>query len=450
MKPAILLPLDQLIIKPERQRGVFDPVAELELANSITAKGLLHAPAVELDGRTLVYGERRTRAIRNHLVPLNKTFLYNGEVVPAGYIPVIQVNTDDPLELQEIELEENIRREDLTWQERAAAEAKLHALRVAQKQRSITKAEELGAPPEATPKPHTVADTAMELHGRADGDFQNKVRANIIVANNLTNPEVAAAKSAKEALKIIQRNDREARHQQMALAVGKTFSAADHTLLNEDCLKALARPEFAGRFDVILSDPLYGMGADKFGDGGGKLANAIHHYDDSYENWLRIMGEWTKLTWAVTKPEAHLYAFCDFDRYHELKKMLEAAGWTVHRTPLIVYKIGSGRVPWPENGPRRQWETILYAMKGKKKVNYIGSDVIECAADENMDFGAQKPVALFTELLKRSVSPGQEVLDSFAGTGPIIPAGHALQCKVTAIELAEAQFGKMLSRTKEL
>jgi hypothetical protein len=55
--------------------------------------------------------------------------------------------------------------------------------------------------------------------------------------------------------------------------------------------------------------------------------------------------------------------------------MLEA-GWDVFRTPLIDYKLGSGRVPRPEHGPRRQWEMCLYAIKGDKNVTGIFSDVI--------------------------------------------------------------------------
>ena len=112
------------------------------------------------------------------------------------------------------------------------------------------------------------------------------------------------------------------------------------------------------------------------------------------------------------KPECHAYVFCDIDNFHELKRIMQGAGWWVTRTPFICTKPNSGRVPHPEHGPRRQWEMILYAIRGKKKTLGIFPDVITTFADANMTHGAQKPVALYSNALKRSVRPGDRVLDS--------------------------------------
>jgi len=104
----------------------------------------------------------------------------------------------------------------------------------------------------------------------------------------------------------------------------------------------------------------------------------------------------------------------------------------------------------PPRGPRRQWEMILYAIKGDKRTTHIYPDVIPCEADSNMSHGAQKPVALYQNLLQRSVKPGDRVLDSFAGSGTIFPAAHTFKCYAVGIEMNPEYYGMCLNRIKEL
>ncbi len=150
------------------------------------------------------------------------------------------------------------------------------------------------------------------------------------------------------------------------------------------------------------------------------------------------------------KPQAHAYVFCDFDRFHELKTMMQLAGWYVFRTPLIVHKQNSGRVPLPDRGPRRQYELILYAIKGNKPVNNIFPDVISVTGDENLSHGAQKPVALYQNLLQRSVKPGDTVVDFFAGTGPIFGAATTMHCLAVGCELNPEYYALSMKRISEL
>jgi len=438
----LILQLSDIIIKDNRQRQEFDPTHLQDLKNSIEAIGLMHPVVVrEEEGKwVLVAGERRMRAIEEILL-LKGSYKFGTEVVEKG-IPCVPLGELSPLEAEEAELDENFRRRDLTWQEHAAAVARLHALRGAQKAQTTS--------PEEPQKRQSYADTALEALGKADSASANSIRQELIVAKHLDNPVIQKAKNAADAFKLLKKEETRQKNIELAAAIGATYSSANHTLLNEDCIAWMGLPENHGKFDVILTDPPYGMGADKFGDGGGKMAGIEHHYDDSYESWQKLMGQWSSLSWLVTKPMAHAYVFCDFDRFHELKKMMETAGWYVFRTPLIVYKVDSGRVPLPDKGPRRQYETILYGIKGGKNVTNIYSDVIQCKGDENMTHGAQKPVALFENLLLRSVKPGDNVLDTFAGTFTILPAAHTYKCNATAIEKSAEYFGLGLKRAKAL
>lgn len=442
------IPIADITVPADRQRQEFDEPALLELASSISARGLFHAVQVRPGTTTLVTGERRLRAIRQHLHPLGKSFRYGGELIPPGCVPVIEASSDDPLELEEIELEENTRRRDLTWQENANTTARLHKLRAAQK--AVASAPLLPGTLDVPLSLQTVADTARERTGSSIGYYQELTRQEILVAAHLSKPEVAGAATLKDAFKALKRSEETERNQALARIVGDTYSTDQHRVVHGNCLDWMALPENVEQFDVILTDPPYGMGAQDFGDAAGKLATIKHHYDDSYVSWLILMTAWAPLSYAITKPQAHAYVFCDIGNFHELGNLMREAGWYVFRTPLTNYKRNSGRVPLPDQGPRRQSEWCLYAIKGKKTVTGIYSDVITTDSDEQLGHGAQKPVALYEDLLKRSVRPGDRVVDTFAGTGPILPAAHAFKCYSTAVEQNEASYGKCLERLQAL
>lgn len=434
-----LTPHANIIIKPNRQRRTVDPAKVMELAEAIQKKGLLHLPAMrEEDGQIiLVAGETRIKAMQT-IWDLGGSFRYDGQEVPEGQVPYTLLGELDELEREEVELDENLKRTDLDWQDKADALRRLHELRTKQKA--------------AVGQTHTIAETAKEVKGSSEGWYQDSTRKEIIVAKNLDNPVVAKAKTVEEAYKILVKQEERENNIKLAAAVGKTFTADTHKAYNVNCIEwmqqAILNP--AERFDVILTDPPYGMGADTFGDGGGKLAGIEHHYDDSESAWRVLMTNWTQLSYAITKEQAHAYVFCDLDRFHELKHFMQEAGWYVFRTPFIAHKINSGRVPLPDRGPRRSYEVLLYAIKGNKPVTQIYPDVISTQADDQMLHGAQKPVALYQNLLQRSVKPGDRVLDSFCGTGTIFPACHTMHCEAVGLEMDAGSFGICLKRLQDL
>lgn len=72
------------------------------------------------------------------------------------------------------------------------------------------------------------------------------------------------------------------------------------------------------------------------------------------------------------------------------------------------------------------------------------------SGDDNLGHGAQKPVALFQNLLQRSVRPGDEVLDVCAGTGVIFPAAHTYKVKAVGLEKEAEYYGIALKRLEDL
>lgn len=440
-----LLPADKLVLLPNRQRREFDPAQLSDLGESIKTNQLFHplttrvstpADACPAGSTILVSGERRLRAIQEYIWQVGDGYSYAGQLVAEGLVPCTDLGELDPLAAEEAECEENIRRVDLTVPERCIATERIFNLRNAQ-------ASARGEPPV------TVAKIAEEVRGTSKGDAQTRTRNEILLARHMHDPEIRAVKSVKEGMKLLKRKEQTQRNVTLAAQVGKSLTAASHTLLNEDALVWLESAPDA-KWDVILTDQPFGMGADEFGDSGGKATGA-HFYKDDEEVFDACLAGLIKHSIRITKPQAHLYWFCDIDKFQKGRACFEHAGWWVHRTPLIWHKPNGSRIPWPEHGPQRKYELILYAVKGKRPVTKAGfPDVISLSADENLGHQAQKPVALYRELLRRSVKPGDQVLDPFGGTGPLIPAAHELKCFATVIERDPAAYGIAAARTQHL
>ena len=436
--------IETLAVSAARQRREFLPAAINELAESIVTNGLLQAPVARFaDGKvTLVAGERRLRAMSD-LHELGRAFTYNGEAVPPGMIPCTSLGDLTDLQAWEAELEENIRRVDLTWQERAQATAQLMELR------------RLQAEEEERPMPRVV-DIARELDrvapstpdGMAGGPA-TETRNELIVSRFLHDKDVAAAPSLKEAVKILKKREERERQSELAASVGLTFTSASHRLEHANCIEWMSAAPPA-QFDIILTDPPYGMGADQFGTSGVGVSAAAHFYDDSYEMWANVMDYFAMQSFRLAKLSAHLYAFCDFDRFHEFKAKLTRAGWKVHRTPLIWSNPDGFRAPWPEQGCQRKYELILYAVKGDRKVISLKGDVLEYRKDASVGHPAQKPVPLLIDLLRRSARPGDVVLDPFMGSGSTVEACHTLRLPCTGIEQDASAYGIAVERVREL
>lgn len=441
------LRLADIQIPANRQRREFDPEKLQDLATSIERSGLMHAPVVRPTadgaGYALVAGERRLRAIKDYVWPTGGKLSYAGELFPDGEVPVVPLGELDELAAEEAELDENIKRVDLTWQERASAVERLRGLR--SKQAVLSGGP---APTPATIAAETFLPKREGFESGATGHGVETTRKQLIVAQHLSNPEVAKAKSLDDAFKVLKRQEATRRNVALAAEVGKTYNVDQQSAYHADSLAWMQAFE-GEKFDVILTDPPYGMGADEFGDSDGK-AHGAHGYVDDWDSTAKLLEAFCKISISVTKPQAHAYVFCDFDGFPFLREWMTVAGWWVHRTPLIWHKPSAQRVPWPEHGPQRKWETILYAVKGKKPTTHVFPDLVSYHPDDNMGHRAQKPVALFIDLLKRSVQPGNRILDPFAGSGPIFPAAHELKCLAVGIEKDAGSYGLCLKRLEQL
>ena len=433
-----LIKAESITILPDRQRREIDAEALMDLSNSIASVGLLHPIVVRTNGSQtiLVAGERRIKAIET-IWGMGGFFTYSGEAVPEGLVPCTNLKDLNAIDAMEAELEENIKRQDLSWQERSTATSQLFELRRLQAEKAQA----------ALPQP---TDLAKEVYPNHSPDAaSHAVREELILARNLSDPDVAKAPSRAEGLKVIRRKEEAQRQVLLGEQVGRTFGAHSHELYLGNCLDLMLDWPDA-QFDVILTDPPYGIDAQDFNDSGGKANAAGHSYDDSLSNWRDLINAFADHSYRLAKPAAHCYVFCDIDNFLELRYIMARAGWKPFRTPLVWHNPSSQRAPWPHHGPHRRYQLCLYAIKGDRPVLKLAPDVVTYASDQNLGWAAQKPAGLFADLLGRSCRAGDRVLDPFAGSGTIFEAAHGLKIKATGIETDSVAYGISVKRIAAL
>lgn len=416
-----------ILIPENRQRKTFPSDRNEELKTSIRTKGLLNPITLRNDGRTLVAGERRLRAM-TELHQADEAFTCNNTLVPAGQIPFTFLGELSPMEIEEAELEENTVRLDISWQEKAFALARLQTLR---QQQAASRGEE-----------HTPSDLIEELTGSREGS--SSIRDTLHIAKYLDVPEVARAKTQKEATQIIKRKLEVEQRQKLAEVFKEKADTSRYTIIHGDSGKRLSYTGL-GEFDLILTDPPYGVGADNFGG----QAGVAHNYSDSPENALALYETLAEEGFRVCKEEAHAYVFCDINFFPQLSLIFSMAGWEVWPRPLIWSK-KNGMLARPEHGPRYTYETILFASKGNKKTLCVKPDVIECGQVQEQVHAAEKPVELLRDLISRSCNPGDKILDPFAGSGSTLEAAFLMDCEAVLIELNENNYNICLERCANL
>lgn len=414
---------DDITVPEGRFREHFPEREQQELEDSILKTGLIHPLTLEQTGDTwtLRAGARRFRVLKK-IITDGKSFQCGLTPVPGGTVPAIEWGTLSPRSRLAVEVEENLRRLDFTFQERIRALAAYHQFRK-----------------DENPS-QTAQQTATEVNRKpAAGSQISEITEALVINSHLSDPDVAKAKDKKEALRII-RKKADALHR-AKLSLSFDPEKTKHRLIRGDAKLVLpSLPKDS--FDVILTDPIYGVGADSFGD----QFSVGHNYMDSPKLFEEMLSWACDETFRVAKERAHCYLFCDLRKFERIQTIMVLAGWKVFPLPLIWYK-ASGALPLPKHGPRRTYECILYAYKGDRETLVVKNDcIIKCPPVKNLRHGAQKPVALYRDLLSRSANPGDFVLDFMGGSGTILVAANLSQLVATYIEDDEESYNIALTR----
>jgi len=376
-----------------------------ELARSISELGLIQPIVVNRELK-LIAGERRLKALTKLGVDTlthGHTFVYNDEL--------------DPLRLKAMEVEENVRRKGLTWQEEVLAKKRL--LEIMQELHGVATA---GRPSRA------------EVSGESSGGFGiNKLAALLGESNAQTSKDVELAGLIETVPQLAKQDTKEGARRMaqlaMAVAVSQVQQAANPTnpidvpctLVQGDFNETARDILSSSSVDFIICDPPYGEDAEGMGPKSPEmLAKA---FNDSRNATVELYKALAKESYRVLKPDSFAMFFFGPRLYGHIAVACLAAGFDVDMVPLIWVKNNViNTSPYTRYG--RSYEPIIVARKGAPKLmrpsqrDVLQFDAVQMRSTQEQKFyHAQKPVALIEKLILDTTIEGELIVDFTAGSG---------------------------------
>lgn len=365
----------------------------------------------------LIAGERRTRA-----------FAMNG----VAEIEATLWSDVDELVHAEIELEENMNRKELSWQEQCSAVERLDNIK-----RKMYGDSQSG---DKYGQAWGLQDTATSLGvslGMASQDIQlsKDLKAMPKVAAQVANlPKTAARKVIKQAKeKVLLEKQIENRELDLNPSI----------LLGNCCDLVKDLPDAS--VDLWITDPPFAVK---------KISDAAKQYGynttDTNVGDEDVMRETYNILipemFRALKPGAHVYMFYGSAWHTELLSMLRKAGFEMDDIPLIWDKTRSSVMP-RDFHYSSSYEPILFGMKPprtkplKKPVKNILT--FPSIPGQQRVHPLQRPEPLLNLLIENSSHPGQVVVDTFAGSGSTIMSAMKLKRKGIGFEIDEGNFNRI-------
>lgn len=381
--------------RANRIRREVTEAAILEKMESISRIGLIHALVITREGE-LVSGETRFIALQR----LGRTA-----------IPIQWADTLDARELLKIELEENIKRTDLPWQDQCDALRRFHSLQMEEfpDWTQVQTAEAIGVSPATVANQLTVAEEISSGNAR-----------------------VLATKEYSTALGIARRqNERKAADELSNLKLGDDEDVADgkpaegdkeHPIQNVSFLDWL--PTYTGpSFNLIQTDLPYGVNADKFNQG---AASAYGGYSDTFENYVELIDALVNNKDKLMGKSCHLIFWFSMQHYdYTLKRLQEH--FRVDPYPLIWHKSDNrGTLPDPERGPRRVYEVAFFCSHGDRKIISAVSNTFAAPVSRVGEHMSEKSVDMLAHFMRMCVDENTRMLDPTCGSGSALRAADRL------------------------
>lgn len=399
-----LLPVSSIIInRDDRQRRDLEKVEEL--AESIRANGLIN-PIVITKDLELVAGERRLEAHK----------LLDFDTIAVHYAEDL-----DPLQLHLIELEENVQRVDLSWQDHVNAVARYHDIRASQTESWSQEqtAESLNMSRQNVQK-HLMVKKLM------DDGVEEVIQA----------PKLTTAFNFAQRMQERKKNSvlRELRSE--PLSPSPSVAESEEQVENAPAelkryaeiiqadFKSWAQEVRDQPYNFVHCDFPYGVNAgDTKGQSG---ARNFGGYDDKPEIYFELLDLLTKYQDYFIAPSAHMIFWFSMDFYIETKEKLRAHGWRVNDFPLIWFKTdNSGILPDSNRGPRRIYETAFFCTRGDRKVVKAVGNAVGSGVTKKFHM-SEKPTLVLEHFFRMVVDDTTVMLDPTCGSGNAVKVAEYL------------------------
>jgi DNA modification methylase len=331
----------------------------------------------------------------------------------------------DPIFLREVELEVNIMREEMTWQEKQAAIAELHSLKS-----------------DADPD-WTQTKTAAVIGSYRHADVSNALK---LEAAMKLFPELATAKSTRQALRWAERKAKGI-HRVLEVQDSEVdYSDIESKILLGDSVELIKGvPDES--FDAIITDPPFGIRYDDRVAGSGHSTSS---YEDSETSYLRLLTMVPDL-YRTLKPDGWCVWFLGITWYERAKVAFREAGFRVDECPIIWDRSGGHTLSTvPDKWFAKAYDIALHCAKGDPNLALHSHNIIKVDPVEGDDreLLVERPVELYGELIKRLTIAGESVADFFVGSGSCPAAAAGLGRDFFGCELDPVRRAHAIKKIK--
>ena len=210
------------------------------------------------------------------------------------------------------------------------------------------------------------------------------------------------------------------------------------------------------KFNLIHCDFPYGINFDRSAQGGAAENDA--QYDDSPELFWSLVNGLLESQDDLIADSAHMIFWYSMNYHSELIERLEKHGWFVVRTPLIWHKTdGAGIASDYRRRPKHIYETALFCSRGDRPILQLRNDCYGTGLARHTEGHlSAKPQEMLEYFLAMVVTEYSTFLDPTSGSGSSVRAAAALGAKsALGIEInpsvaatAVAKLNFFLERTK--
>jgi len=438
----------------KRYRENMDADALQDLMESIAEYGVMQPISVvdkEMLDDSEVQGELDPD--KRYLLITGGRRLYASQGLEMKKIPaVIRDEKVDAEAYREMELFENLHREDLDWEEEAQLKKRLHDLRVDQE----------GEKHHSGDDGQSVRDTAEEL-----GESPATTSQDIQLAEALDDPElnevINDAKNKSDARKKLKKHEekkemekkaKQARSESASTPLDKKRKKLEESYRNEDFF------EFASQIpdnsiDFVELDPPFAIDLQNLVSEGQTQSTTTERitaeeYDDiDPDDYAPFMRDTLEEVERVMKD--HAWGICWFamDPWFEyIYNWLNERDFFVKKVPALWIK---------PNGRNRNvnyllsngYEQFFYFRKGtpairdKGRLNYYDFPLPK---KSKRIHPAERPIELYEEILETFTLPGEDILSPYLGSGNIILAGANRNSRVIGCDLNEDYYNPYVNK----
>lgn len=490
----VTLKLSEITVLPQPRRQFRDIPA---LADDIREHGLLQPPTITPSKRLLM-GERRFRACKLLGLESIEFNVYEKEL------------TDD--EILEIQVAENVARDDLTWQERALAlldiwNLKQHRGALEGWSWGVRQAAEMFKMSIGTvsyvlivakrlQQELTIEDESKRRYWQFDSpadayrngilaeeeDKWNKISAqqaqqnvNIGVISKeelnkngtfqveidtsmwkeLPQDGVIASEEAKLRYEANPFNtqpfEEYIKEKQAEHSTRSNTLYLSRRIIHTDSITYMNEtPNF---FDHIITDIPFGIDTNML-DQSLTSVSGIDRTADAHEveENRQLHERFFKAAYKTTKDKAYVITFCDIMEFRRMVDLAEEAGFSCQRWPIIAPKTIAMNSSAHCNSTKNYEAVLICHKPGGTFINKLSSSLLPPASTKESKLNTGHVFAKppeWVEILVNTISmEGQRILEPFAGGGSIVIKMLQMKREVFAVEKYEHQYNALLENVK--